>query len=500
MNAPKCIICLGRFGDILNALPIAKRIFDETGVKPFWAVAKDYASIFESVSYVEPVIWPGRFEQLVEAVHFYKHKGWQIIQAQIYGFGYSAGKIEFDSFCGDAYRIAGYKEAFQAGDFDNIVLDRRHDEDERVAYDMATKGDNRNLILVNTGGTSSPFMQARELIATLGAFKSEIVLDLSNIRLKRIGDLLGFYDRASILITTDTSTVHLAGACHKLPYIALITDKPSRWHGAYTRGNCLARVRYNHYHMWKPHLIDLIAKAVTRPSYPIRLVHAFHIPPFVGAESARRNRVARGTWNAASVLGWREEIGLRLEDMPRTFDDGDRRLCFVKELIDAAYSRCNNEKQDAIMLCNTDTCLSLDFYKHACNLLAAYPAFCGPRRDFGRLEGPLIPSQVIQGHDYNGTDLFIFRPEWWKQNRSIFPDMVLGGEAWDCIMREMMKKQKLPFVRNLIYHERHASRWEQPKNIRSLPMQKHNIRLAIEALTKLNIGWRPGMFGVTPCP
>ena len=57
-------------------------------------------------------------------------------------------------------------------------------------------------------------------------------------------------------------------------------------------------------------------------------------------------------------------------------------------------------------------------------------------------------------------------------------------------------------IANLIYHEKHASRWEQRGNINTLLSQRHNVGLAIKALEALNkehgFDWKPGMFGIHP--
>jgi hypothetical protein len=179
-------------------------------------------------------------------------------------------------------------------------------------------------------------------------------------------------------------------------------------------------------------------------------------------------------------------------------------MAYVKDLIDAAMAQCGKAPSEAIMLCNTDTCFSMDLYEQASKIFdSGVEGFCGSRRDFSRIDEALYPSQISQGTDYSGTDIFAFRPQWWSRNRDAFPDMVHGTEAWDCIMRwQMTHRDKLPFVKDLIYHEKHPSRWEQRQNINTLPSQKHNIGLALKALEELNknhgFNWRPGMFGIHP--
>lgn len=491
-----CILQLGRAGDILNALPLAKFLADGSDRAAF-AVSRDYVGVVESATYCDPEVFKWPFENLLPARDHYSKK-YRLLQTQVYGHGFIPKRVGL-SFCEDSYACAGYHDDFLNGEFDEIVLNRRFRDDEMELADRFIGEDKRPVILVHTSGVSSPFRfgrQIRDLIWRRFSAQCKIV-DLNQVHAKRIGDLLGLYERAAFLVTTDSAPLHLAGACPKLPYIAFITDFPSRWHGAYTRGNCLLRIRYGQYHLHASSIISLMERAIFRPQYTLRLVHCFHEPPLINHETWRRNRVALGTWNAAHVLGWITRVPLHLEDLPRRFRDGDRDMAYVKDLIDAACDECIPGRNDAIMLTNRDTCFSMDMYPR---IVKAFEDGCigfyGPRRDFQRLEEPLLPAEVSRGSDYPGTDLFVFRPEWWRGHRSSFPDMVLGGEAWDCILREQMRKQRMPCLKDLIYHERHASRWEIASNRFCLPMQRHNLKLATEALRKLDIGWKPGMFGV----
>ena len=52
------------------------------------------------------------------------------------------------------------------------------------------------------------------------------IVDLCDVRASRIYDLLGLFERASLLITGDTYALHLATAVPRLPVIALVNDNP----------------------------------------------------------------------------------------------------------------------------------------------------------------------------------------------------------------------------------------------------------------------------------
>ena len=68
-------------------------------------------------------------------------------------------------------------------------------------------------------------------------------LDLAKIKAQRIYDLLGLYDNAAGMITTDTATLHLAAASN-IPYVALINNGGA---GSIPKGNCVLKVRYSQF-------------------------------------------------------------------------------------------------------------------------------------------------------------------------------------------------------------------------------------------------------------
>jgi hypothetical protein len=83
---------------------------------------------------------------------------------------------------------------------------------------------NRPLLLLNTLGKSSPYPHGDALRAFLRPFSRQIqILDLAFVESPRIVDLMGLYERACCLISSDTGTLHL-GLATLTPTIALIND------------------------------------------------------------------------------------------------------------------------------------------------------------------------------------------------------------------------------------------------------------------------------------
>jgi hypothetical protein len=74
--------------------------------------------------------------------------------------------------------------------------------------------------------------------------------------------------------------------------------------------------------------------------------------------------------------------------------------------------------------------------------------------------------------------------------------MLLGGEAWDYVMRELLYKHGAMRTTDLVYHEWHPSVWEAPENRYSLPGQVLCRRLAREACADLGLKICPSFASV----
>jgi hypothetical protein len=507
---PTCILALGPSACVMNALPLAHQIFTETGEKPAFAVSRACAHVLESVTYVEPLVIDGDPMQIRGPMDSLAQK-YTVKHCQPFGHGYMVPNHVGQSWAEEAYNTsgAGMHSRFCDGQFETLVLDKRFDEEEAQIIAEQIGSDPRPIILVSlangVGGPEFPFAaQAIDLIGS--RFGTDChVINITGMRAARVGNLLGLFERASFLVTADNPSLHLAAAVPTLPYIAFVQHLPTLWHGSYTRGKCLLRIRYDQFTYWPFAICKLIDAAIRKPERPVRLVHAYYVPANVSYDTYRRDLNAHRTWKAAHTLGSFLDVPVRPENAPRRFRDNDRDMIFVNDLIQVAYDKCDLDSgKDAILLCNSDSCFSVEMYdKIAAIFQSGVEGFCGPRRDFNRLEEALYPSQIIQGVDYVGTDIVVLRPSWWEKHKAEFPDMVLGAEAWDCVMRwQMIHRDKLPFVRDLVYHEKHSSRWEERHNINTLPSQRHNLTVAIQALEELNakhgFNWKPGMFGIHP--
>jgi hypothetical protein len=216
------------------------------------------------------------------------------------------------------------------------------------------------------------------------------------------------------------------------------------------------------------------------------IYHLFSDYP-VSGDARRRHDLARKTW---ATQPWIE----------RPIIDSEVKTAFgfpfVGDLIDKGIEGIRDA--EIWIFTNSDICVKSDAAKLIEDRLKTLPATYSFRRDFARLNDVLADGVITSGHDYCGSDLFASTAGWWRRVRQDFPPMLLGNEAWDPVMRVLMEEHNKPTISmavpNIIYHERHASRWENPVNRYSIPSQLHNLRTAWKWLVRRK--FNPAMFGI----
>lgn len=259
-DSPLCFAQLGKYGDVMIILPGFKAIYDETGVPPVCIVAQQFADIFDGISYAEPIpVKLNWWKELGVAVaigksrfgHCIAPKYWDIPNAKspvpltkgptvtirVQGRPIVMPAEEWDSYQSSQWRAAGF--TMEQMHTWPLVFDRRDAEREQALRDRTFKTDQPKILVNLSIYGSSPFRNMNDVVPMLPMDKFEIV-DLSQVKAHRIYDLLGLYDYAAGLVTSDTSTLHLASAS-TLPYIAFIADGGS---GSVPRGNCILSMRY----------------------------------------------------------------------------------------------------------------------------------------------------------------------------------------------------------------------------------------------------------------
>lgn len=470
-----CIVQLGRFGDILNILPIAKHIFDRDGKKPVIMVSKDYASILSAVSYADPYVFDAPFTELSKAIVVAKAHFKNVLVSQMYGKGFSVIPKQ-PSFNTESWRAVGFLPMWNLLP---LVLDVRDKTREKALMDRVIVKFDKPYVLLNFAGQSSPF-PGEEIIADLRFRWSHMInfVDISNLKAEYLQDLLVLMENAAGMITIDTATLHMSSAT-RVRYVALITSGPTLWHGSTPKGNCVLQLRYNEVLERRQELhsfIESLEVQQYRQAYKVH--HVWTDYPESKSDSARR-QLAEASWKQCYETNshWRSMPVLN-EQLPRLFHDGKRALPYIKDVIEFAFSFMGD--LDILVLSNSDICFSETFPKSIKNEMESRNCLYAFRRDFKSLTKLLAPEEVKAGHDYVGTDVFVFRRKWWRDNGATMPDMLLGAEGWDAVLRHLMHETESDcgIVRDQVYHERHDSTWERSENRYSLPSQIHNLKLA----------------------
>lgn len=477
VKGPICILQLGRAGDVINILPIAKELSDRRGFPIPIVIHEDYVNLLEGVSYAEPEIFHGVVSDFAGALNFAKDLFEEVLDTQVYGR--QTFESKHDSFSVDSWEAGRFGALW--GKLP-LVFDQRDEVREKALIEKHVKT-KKPLLLVNFKGISSPFPYS-------GPFMSDItqrwgnlfeIVNLAGIQAERFYDVLGLMDRAAGIVSIDTGTAHLARAT-KTPMVLFQASSPSHWHGMKPHENCELVLRYPE-SLRRREEVHCVIDSWQKKRKKNRFWHVYS--DFAAAGDHRRASVAAQTWARTYDEHWRS-IPVRDEQLPRLFHDKGRELPFVKDLID--FAAVFAEDEDYIVLTNSDICFTKKITETLIRRLEDLELGYCIRRDFAEpFNAPLDDEQVLKGNQYSGKDLFVFQRRWWIENRSKLPDMLIGAEGWDCCMAILIDESFGATWNDLIYHEEHKSFWIQPENRYSIPSQKHNLRLSKAFLSERSI-------------
>lgn len=258
-----CFIHLGKWGDIIIMLPVFKAVAEQLGKPVIVAVSDYYQNIFDGVSYVEPWVmdlhwWKGvgtatkaardaGLDPIVvkwwddpNGVPPMTLESGKNITLTVHGKPFHIAAREWDSFQSSQWRYAGF--TIQQMMAWPPVFDRRNAQRERELAMRWIRPNMPNLLVNLSQQGSSPFKESGQVMALLVGMGFNLI-DLSRIRSERIYDLLGLYDRAAGLVTSDTATLHLAPASN-IPYVAFVNNGGS---GSVPKGNCILSIRYGQF-------------------------------------------------------------------------------------------------------------------------------------------------------------------------------------------------------------------------------------------------------------
>lgn len=465
----------GRFGDVCHIIPVAYEHFKRTGEKVRFTCSAEFASILEGCSYIEkhtaPVIW----QRINDIAQYAKRMfpGDDFVNCACYGHDYSPG-YECYSFLRESWRLSQCPEPPETVP---LVFDNRNAEREAklVKEHIQTE---RPVILISTKGTSSPFNNSHLIYDDVRIARADCdVVDLNTIKAERVYDLLALYERATALVTIDTMHLHLSAAVPKLPVFAFICNGHTRWNRTDWNPRQVWRCVYSQYVDKREQFRQSLQTMASIP----RIFHMWsHLGPRTG-DTGRRMEIAQASWRREAAWAGNWQIcELTRQDLPRLMtNDGD--LPYVKDIINAAIAR-GAQDTDIISISNSDVGCIHGFTSQILDAVREFGTCYTHRHDLhnGRIEKPFVlESEVARRCQwYPGSDWFCFNVGWWKRHEHEFPDMVVGREFWDCVFRQILKKNSSHEIQNAVWHEKHPTQWDKPGNRENLPGNRHNRDLA----------------------
>ncbi len=248
-------IALGRFGDILAALPIIQHEIAE-GRRACMMVSADYASVLDGVS-VQRILWYEDWRLVGAAYRSVKDEWPKVVVLQQHSTDGWPQYHATDSYVKEMYRIGGKLPLFPLP----LTFDRR--DPEREARLVRCLSASLPVVLVATNGISSPFPHGGALLALLErTFPDVLIIDMDAIQGERIYDLLALFERAACLVTVDSALLHLAQATPQLPVVALVTDQPTKWHGSPQYRGQILRIPYSQYLKRTDELLQTVGACV----------------------------------------------------------------------------------------------------------------------------------------------------------------------------------------------------------------------------------------------
>lgn len=221
-----CVILHGKSGDLANFLPIAKHLHDTEGEKPLWIVHRLYMSLLLGAKYVEIMPHVVDFHRVDIALRLAKTMATRVINATSHGKFYKGTRDQSYNF--KAWADNGFGDHFHDLKGYGLVFDNRDPEREATLISQFITGDRPVLLLSLAKAKSSPFPHHALFEERIRRKWSKVfqIVDLQTVHCSRIYDLLGIMDRARVLITADTATLHLATAAPTLKTICLTNDHP----------------------------------------------------------------------------------------------------------------------------------------------------------------------------------------------------------------------------------------------------------------------------------
>jgi hypothetical protein len=441
-----CILLLGRYGDIVNLLPLAYGLSRSKKLVE-WIIGKDFADILDGVSYVSPIVVDDGPDSLRSQIATFSPKNPRV--AQCWKNPNPSRKTE--SFCLESWRLASALDEFGKWP---LVFDKRDEEREDrlvdAMYDtLPFRSKQWPLVLVAGDSVSSPFTRKKELLDLLRRFCDAAVVDLSEIKAEKPYDLLALIERADCLVSVDTLHLHLARACYT-PVVAL-TSKG--WLGSVPPPQTVAQFNYSGADLIT-NVVEAVKNVIEYPVFDYTVTANPH-----GEE--QRHKDAQATWGNTYLP----------KVLPRSSKQiGDRRdLPYVKDVLKSCMAI---SPTDVIILTNTDVHFPEGSISKIMEHARKFKFGCSRRHS-----------------SHLGREVYWFERRWLRDHIDEMPDAILGAPKVDFIIAKWMRQYHgiqstletlaydFPPVElppGLIYHPPHMSAWLSFPNAASA---RHNQNL-----------------------
>lgn len=253
-------VLLGRAGDSILMLPAFRAIHERTGFKPRVIVSTEYSSLYDGVSYVDPIPvalqwWEGvpkarlMAEELAGGAIFPQ---WWLGDCPIpkeyrgtfnltcHGKAWGVNLALWPGFMQSMWERAGFTQDEMRTL--PLVFDRRNAVREAALLKQVLGTDPRPVLLHHFAGISSPFQFAPEVLNPLTQRfgKHFKLVDLAKVHATRIFDLLALFERAKGALLCDSAPLHLSAAT-PTPRVCFIANG---WTGSVPKGNVALALRY----------------------------------------------------------------------------------------------------------------------------------------------------------------------------------------------------------------------------------------------------------------
>jgi hypothetical protein len=498
------LVQLGRYGDLVNILPIALHIHN-TYRKPHLVVSREFADVLDGVSYVTPYIVELPCEAILEAMAEARSRFEHVIQTQVWGRGYDQVQLA-PSYSAEMWRMAGMLPRYKHQTL--MPLFDKADQVRGMAALLKTrKQPTLPYILTNlTYGHSSPFPDGPKVLQAIQDRwgSTHEVIDVGGLKLERIYDLITFIDGAKAVVSVDSSLIHLATG-RGTPIVALVNPAP--WSGTIGRVP-MERIPYSQasiktvlaatYRALNQPPTHRHHQGVTSPPKR-RIFHALsHFEPNSDEEKQRRSH-ARRSWARLYDAG--EMIPAWFSNPTRTMPHYNEaaQLPFLKDVLAPALEQADAD--DIIVYSNDDIIFhpelpgQLRFYCSVWGCVAARRVELSPHLpvpSFDASPEEWIEVSKLGGIPHEGRDTYAFTKKWFDSIAAELPDFVIGATDWDNCLISIMRRHcgyrtDQPSLRGLIWptempvgwtaHIHHTSLWRSFGNFWHSPANNYNRAL-----------------------